>query len=45
MVPYKIQTPCFDSLAISLQSKDFEHLIPRPENPDYRVSIYERPYG
>ena len=35
-----IVTPCFDSLAIRLQSKDFKHLIPRPENPDYRVNIH-----
>ena len=31
---------CFDSLAIRLRSKDHEHLIPIPVNPDYRVSIY-----
>ena len=35
----EIVTHCFDSLANRLRSKDLKHLIPIPENPDYRVSI------
>ena len=26
--------------AIRLWSEDLKHLIPKPENPEYRVSIY-----